>query len=95
MVQSDALSCRPDLCPEDDNDNEDIVMLPDAMFLNLLDLALQDKITSSTDLDQPHNSVNSSQYLNKNLHVFTPLRKEKPTIGRFFKTPLIKVRPLF
>ena len=29
MVQSDALSRRPDLCPDEDNDNEDIIMLPD------------------------------------------------------------------
>ena len=32
MVQSDALSQQPDLCPEEDNDNEDIVMLPDELF---------------------------------------------------------------
>ena len=51
MVQSDALSRRPDLCPEEDNDNQDIVMLPDDMFLNLIDLELQRKIAISDDLD--------------------------------------------
>ena len=51
MVQSDALSQRPDLCPEEDNDNQDIVMLPDDMFLNLIDLELQRKIAISDDLD--------------------------------------------
>ena len=51
MVQSDALSHRPDLCPDDDTDNENIIMLLDDMFLNLIDLALQEKITNSTDLD--------------------------------------------
>ena len=51
MIQSDALSCRPDLCPENDNDNEDIIMLPDDLFLNLIDLELQKKIAISDDLD--------------------------------------------
>jgi len=51
MIQSDALSRRPDLCPEEDKDNEDIVMLPDDMFLNLIDMDLQEKIAISDDLD--------------------------------------------
>ena len=51
MVQSDALSQQPDLCPEKDNDNQDIIMLPDDMFLNLIDLELQRKITISDDPD--------------------------------------------
>jgi hypothetical protein len=51
MVQSDALSRRPDLCPEEDNDNEDIIMLPDDMFLNLIDTDLQEKIAMTSDLD--------------------------------------------
>jgi len=32
MVQSDALSRRPDLAPEDDNDNADLTLLPDYPF---------------------------------------------------------------
>ena len=40
MVQSDALSRWPDLCPEEDNDNEDIVMLPDELFVSLIDTDL-------------------------------------------------------
>jgi hypothetical protein len=51
MVQSDALSQPPDLCPDNDTDNEDIVMLPENMFLNLIDLDLQRKIAVSDDLD--------------------------------------------
>ena len=51
MVQSDALSRRPDLCPDEDNDNEDIIMLPDDMILNLIDTNLQEKIAMSNDLD--------------------------------------------
>ena len=51
MVQSDTLSRRPDLCPDEDNDNEDIIMLPDNMFLNLINVDLQEKIAMSNDLD--------------------------------------------
>ena len=51
MVQSDTLSRRPDLCPDEDNDNEDIIMLPDDMFLNLIDTNLQEGIAMSNDLD--------------------------------------------
>ena len=51
MVQSDALSRRPDLCPDDSTDNDNMVMLPDDMFLNLVDLDLQKKIALSQDLD--------------------------------------------
>ena len=29
MIQSDALSQRPDFIPDEDNDNKDITMLPD------------------------------------------------------------------
>ena len=50
-VQSDALSQRPDLYPDEDNDNEDIIMLPDDMFLNLNDTNLQEKIAMSNNLD--------------------------------------------
>ena len=51
MIQSDALSRQPELCPENDNDNKDIIMLPDDLFLNLIDLELQKKIAISDDLD--------------------------------------------
>ena len=51
MVQSDALSRRPDLCPEEDNDNEDIVMLPDKLFVSLIDTNLQERIAMTDDLD--------------------------------------------
>jgi reverse transcriptase-like protein/integrase-like protein/chromodomain-containing protein/p58 integrase-like protein len=51
MIQSDALSRRPDHCPDDDTDNEDIIMLPDDMFLNLIDVDLQRKIAMTEDLD--------------------------------------------
>ena len=49
MVQSDALSQQPDLCPDNDTDNENMIMLPDNMFLNLIDMDLQQKITMTDD----------------------------------------------
>ena len=51
MVQSDALSRWPDLCPDDDTDNKNMIMLPDNMFLNLIDMDLQQKIAMTDDLD--------------------------------------------
>ena len=51
MIQSDALSRRPDLCPDEDTDNENIVMLPDKMFVNLIDVDLQNWIAIANDLD--------------------------------------------
>ena len=51
MVQSDALSRRPDHMPEEDHDNEDVVLLPDTLFVNLLDMDLQQRIANATDFD--------------------------------------------
>ena len=52
MIQSDALSRRPDYVPDEDNDNEDVTMLPDNLFINLIDLDLQKCITNCKDMDQ-------------------------------------------
>ena len=52
MVQSDALSRRPDLIPDEDNDNEDIVMLPDNLFINLIDTDLQQRIANCDTMDK-------------------------------------------
>jgi hypothetical protein len=51
MILSDTLSRRPDFVPEKDTDNEDIVLLPDKLFINLIDLELQRKIANSDNLD--------------------------------------------
>jgi hypothetical protein len=37
MVQSDALSRRADLHPDEDNDNEDMTLLPDELFVKVID----------------------------------------------------------
>ena len=52
MIQSDALSRRPDFVPEEDNDNKDITMLPDNLFVNLINLDLQKRIANCQDMDQ-------------------------------------------
>ena len=51
MVLSDALSRRPDLCPEEDNDNSDVVVLPEHLFVNLIDVDLQERIANANELD--------------------------------------------
>ena len=52
MIQSDALSWRLDYVLDEDNDNEDITMLPDNLFINLIDLDLQKHITNCKDMDR-------------------------------------------
>ena len=41
IIQSDTLSRWPDFIPDKDTGNEDIVMLPDNLFIQLLDIDLQ------------------------------------------------------
>ena len=47
---ADTLSRRADLCP-DELDNKDVVMLPDHLFANLIDVDLQNRISSANNLD--------------------------------------------
>jgi len=47
MVQSDTLSRRPDHIPEEDTDNEDLVLLPDELFINLINIELAKMIESA------------------------------------------------
>ena len=51
MVQSDALSRRLDFVLEEDTDNEDVTMLPDTLFINLVDTELQERILSCERFD--------------------------------------------
>jgi hypothetical protein len=51
MILADALSRRPDMIPEEDHDNEDVILLLDDLFVNLIDMELQHKIANATDLD--------------------------------------------
>jgi hypothetical protein len=48
MILLDALSRRPDHCPEEDKTKEEI-LLPDNLFLNLLDVNLRDRIMKNKE----------------------------------------------
>ena len=48
MILSDALSRWPDHCPEE-NENNKTILLPNSLFLNLLDLTLQDRIVNAKE----------------------------------------------
>jgi len=50
MIQSDALSRRPDHIT-DKIDNDDIIVLPDNIFIKMIDLELQDEIKNETAKD--------------------------------------------
>ncbi|ESK84296.1 pro-pol protein [Moniliophthora roreri MCA 2997] len=54
MVQSDALSRREDHVMEDDNDNEDVILLPKRLFINVVDVELQDKLKDQLGSDDFH-----------------------------------------
>src|SRR6266699_1125532 len=51
MIQSDALSRQPDFIPDEDHDNEDMTLLPNQLFVNLIDIELQQRIAHSDTLD--------------------------------------------
>jgi hypothetical protein len=51
MVQSDALSRQPDYGTEERMEEEDKVVLPDNLFINLLDTELQEQILNRKELD--------------------------------------------
>ena len=49
-IQADALSRRPDLCPEG-TDNKNVVVLPEHLFANLIDTELQRRIANTGNMD--------------------------------------------
>ena len=51
MIKSDALFHRSDFYLDEDNDNEDVTLLPDNLFVNLIDLDLQHRIAASDSYD--------------------------------------------
>ena len=52
MLQSNALSRWPDHVPKNDDDNENIVILPDNLFINLINTELAKIIESATTSDE-------------------------------------------
>jgi hypothetical protein len=51
MVQLDALSRRPDYKAEGQFDNGEKTMLPENLFINLLDMELQERILNGKEID--------------------------------------------
>ena len=51
MIQSDTLSRRPDHGIEGQLEEEETIMLPENMFINLLDADLQERILNGKELD--------------------------------------------
>jgi RNase H-like domain found in reverse transcriptase len=49
-IQADLLLQRPDLCPQG-TDNKDIIVLPEHLFINLIDMELQKKIANAKNID--------------------------------------------
>jgi hypothetical protein len=52
LATPDALSCRPDHHPTD-SDNEDVTLLPDTMFVRLLDDSLHDALSTDDPSSDP------------------------------------------
>ena len=51
LCAPDALSHCPDHIPSSDSDNEDVTLLPDTLFVNLIDAALSDQLATSSATD--------------------------------------------
>ena len=51
MIQSDVLSWQPDLIPKMDHDNENMMLLPNNLCLNLLDITLQEQVLNLGQVD--------------------------------------------
>jgi RNase H-like domain found in reverse transcriptase/Integrase zinc binding domain len=49
-IQANSLSRRPDLCPQG-TDNEDVVVLPEHLFVNLINMELQKEIANAKNMD--------------------------------------------
>ena len=52
MVQSNALSRQPNLCLKEDNDNENVTLLPEQMFIRSVDTDLWDLIAQTKNQDR-------------------------------------------
>ena len=59
-IQADALSRRPDLCSEG-TDNENVIVLPEHSFANLIDIEVQRRIVNTGNMD--YNAVEAIKEL--------------------------------
>ena len=51
LLAPDALSQQPNLIPKIDNDNKGVTLLPQSLFVSLIDAELSNKITKSSEKD--------------------------------------------
>ena len=51
LCAPDTLSRQPDHIPTSDTDNEAVTLLPDELFINVIDTSLTDKLQSSSASD--------------------------------------------
>ena len=51
LAGPDALSRRPNLIPRENNNNDQITLLPESLFINTIDLAITNKIAKSSEKD--------------------------------------------
>ena len=68
MIQSDTLSRQPDFVPDNDDNNDNITMLPKDLFINLIDTELQQRIANCITKDKDATDA------------ITMLLKEGPTL---------------
>uniref|UniRef100_A0A0W0GCT7 Integrase catalytic domain-containing protein n=1 Tax=Moniliophthora roreri TaxID=221103 RepID=A0A0W0GCT7_MONRR len=54
MVQLDALSQQPDLIDEEEDDNGEMIMLPDKLFINIINTKLRDELEKAMSKDDFH-----------------------------------------
>ncbi|ESK93075.1 pro-pol protein [Moniliophthora roreri MCA 2997] len=57
MVQSNALSRQEDHVLEEDNDNKDVILLPERLFVNVINVELQDKLKEQLGSDDFHKAT--------------------------------------
>ncbi|ESK81235.1 hypothetical protein Moror_14425, partial [Moniliophthora roreri MCA 2997] len=57
MIQSDALSRRPDHILHEDKDNDNVILLPDTLFINMIDVDLQRRLKETLGKDDFHASA--------------------------------------
>ena len=51
LAGPDTLYRRPNLIPKENNDNEQITLLPESLFVNTINLAIANKIVKSSEKD--------------------------------------------
>ena len=51
LAGPDALSRRSNLIPKDNSDNDQVTLLPKSLFINIINLAITDKVAKSSERD--------------------------------------------